>query len=99
MKKYAIASLLLLGLVAPAFAANDQSQDAKDVSSDFKYNAKQHWAVIDTQGNCAVVDTMPSSTSISGLKILGDRNGYSSLSSAQQQLKSDKACKGNIERS
>jgi hypothetical protein len=99
MKQYAIASLLLLGLVAPAFAANDQRQDAKDVSSDFKYNAKQHWAVIDTQGNCAVVDTRPSSASISGLKILGDRNGYSSLSSAQQALKSDKACKGNVGRS
>ena len=99
MKQYAIASLLLLGLVAPAFAANDQSQDAKDVSSDFKYNAKQHWAVIDTQGNCAVVDTMPSSTRSSGLRILGDRHGYSSLSSAQQALKSDKACKGNIGRS
>ena len=99
MKQYAIASLLLLGLIAPAFAANDQSQDAKDVSSDFKYNAKQHWAVIDTQGFCAVVDTRPSPTSISGLKIMGDRNGYPSLSSAQQQLKSDKACKGDIERS
>jgi hypothetical protein len=99
MKQYAIASLLLLGLVASAFAANDQSQDAKNVSSDFKYNAKQHWAVIDTQGFCAVVDTRPSPTSISGLKIMGDRNGYPSLSSAQQQLKSDKACKGNIERS
>lgn len=99
MKQYAIASLLLLGLVASAFAANDQSQDAKDVSSDFKYNAKQHWAVIDTQGFCAVVDTRPSPTSISGLKIMGDRNGYPSLSSAQQQLKSDKACKANIERS
>jgi hypothetical protein len=99
MKQYAIASLLLLGLVASAFAANDQSQDAKDVSSDFKYNAKQHWAVIDTQGFCAVVDTRPSPTSISGLKIMGDRNGYPSLSSAQQQLKSDKACKGDIERS
>jgi hypothetical protein len=99
MKQYAIASLLLLGLSIPASAATLANQDARDVAPNFSYNAKDHWAVIDTVGNCAVVDSRPSAPDISGLKILGDRSGYSSLSGAEQQLKSDSsACKGTVSR-
>jgi hypothetical protein len=99
MKQYAIASLLLLGLSIPASAATLANQDGRDVAPNFSYNAKDHWAVIDTVGNCAVVDSRPSASDISGLKILGDRSGYPSLSGAEQQLKSDSsACKGTVSR-
>jgi hypothetical protein len=99
MKQYAIASLLLVGLAAPAFAASMANQDARDVAPNFSYNAKDHWAVIDTVGNCAVVDSRPSNYDISGLKILGDKGGYSSLSGAEQTLKSDSStCKGIVSR-
>ena len=56
MKQYAIASLLLIGLTAPALAANVASQDSRDTASNFSYVAKDHWAVDDTVGNCAVVE-------------------------------------------
>jgi hypothetical protein len=99
MKQYAIASLLLVGLAAPAFAASMANQDARDVAPNFSYNAKDHWAVIDTVGNCAIVDTRPSNYHISGLKIIGDKSGYSSLSGAEQELKSDSStCKGIVSR-
>jgi hypothetical protein len=99
MKEYAIASLLLLGLTAPAFAAAGANQDARDTAPSFQYDAKDHWAVIDTVGNCAVVDAKPSARDISGLKTLGETNGYSSLSAANNELKSAKsACKATIER-
>ena len=99
MKRYAIASLLLVGLTAPAFAANMANQDTRDTSPNFSYAAKDHWAVVDTVGNCAVIDSRPSAYDISGLKILGDRSGYSSPSGAEQQLKSDSsACKGTVSR-
>ncbi len=99
MKQYAIASLLLIGLTAPAFATNAADQDAKDTAPNFSCVAKDHWAVDDTVGNCAVVDTKPSRYDISGLKILGDTSGYSSLSAAEKEIKSDQsACKGIVER-
>jgi hypothetical protein len=98
MKQYAIATLLLVGITAPAFA-NAASQDARDMAPNFSYVAKDHWAVDDTVGNCAVVDSQPSPYGISGLKILGDRSGYPNLSAAQKELKSDQsACKGIVER-
>jgi hypothetical protein len=97
--RHLIASLLLVGLTAPAFAATMTNQDARDVAPNFNYAAKDHWAVIDTVGNCAVVDSRPSAYDISGLKILGDKSGYSSLSRAEQELKSDRsACKGTVSR-
>jgi hypothetical protein len=84
MKAYAIAGLLLIASVMPSLAAE---------------NSAQHYAVIDTVGNCAVVDTKPSPHDISGLKILGDKSGYSSVDAATQALKSDSGqCKGTIDR-
>jgi hypothetical protein len=74
-------------------------QDAKDTNPNFSYQSKDHWTVVDTVGNCAVIDTQPSPRDISGLKILGNENGYPSLSGAEQQLKSDSsACKGTVSR-
>jgi hypothetical protein len=56
-------------------------------------------AVDDTVGNCAVVDSKPSPYDISGLKIVGDKSGYSSLPAAEKEIKADKrACKGIVER-
>jgi hypothetical protein len=61
--------------------------------------AAEHFAVIDTVGNCAVVDTKPSPYGVSGLKILGDKSGYSSEGQASKMIKSDSsACKGMIQR-
>jgi hypothetical protein len=100
MKQYAIATLFLVGLTAPVLAAPSMAaQDAKDTSQNFSYVSKDHWAVVDTVGNCAVVDTRPSPYHISGLKILGNKSGYSSLPAAQKQIKSDNSiCKGTVER-
>jgi hypothetical protein len=100
MKQYAVASLLLLSLTVPAFArASTAAQDSRDTSSNFHFVAKDHWAVDDTVANCAVVDSRPSPYDISGLKIIGDKSGYSSLPAAEKEIKSDKsACKGIVER-
>jgi len=99
MKQLAIAPLLLMGLTAPAFAASMAQQDSQDTNPNFSYQSKDHWAVVDTVGNCAVIDTQPSPYGVSGLKILGNKSGYSSLSAAQKQIKSDMSvCKGTIQR-
>jgi hypothetical protein len=100
MKTYVIASLLLVGLTAPAFArASTAAQDTRDTTPGFSYVAKDHWAVDDTVGNCAVVDAKPSPYDISGLKLIGDKSGYSSLSAAQKDVKSDTSvCKGIVQR-
>ena len=99
MKQYAIATLLLVGLTAPAFAASTASQDARDTSPNFSFVAKDHWAVDDTVGNCAVIELETSPYDISGLKVLGDKSGYSSLSAAEKEVKSDKGvCKGYVQR-
>jgi hypothetical protein len=37
--------------------------------------AAEHFAVVDTVGNCSVIDTKPSPDHISGLKVLGDQSG------------------------
>ena len=80
----------------PATSAN---QDSRDTAPNFSYLARDHWAVDDTVGNCAVVDAKPSPYDISGLKTLGDKSGYSSLSAAEKEIKSDQsACKGTVER-
>jgi len=61
--------------------------------------AAEHYAVEDTVGNCSVVDTKPSPTDISGLKILGDKSGFNSPVAAEKLLKSDSSqCKGMIEK-
>jgi hypothetical protein len=54
----------------------------------------RHFAVIDTVGNCAVIDTHPSK--IDGLKILGHKGGYDSVQAAQKALGSH--CKSVIDR-
>lgn len=62
--------------------------------------ATEHFAVVDTVGNCAVIDTKPSGYGVSGLKILGEKSGYSSIDAAAKALKSDSStCKGMIDRS
>jgi hypothetical protein len=61
--------------------------------------AAERFAVVDTVGNCSVIDTKPSPRDISGLKILGDQSGYSSSTAAEQALHSDSSvCKGMIQR-
>jgi len=55
----------------------------------------KHFPIEDTVGNCSVVDVPPSNTS--GMRILGDKNGYSSVQDAQAALGSAD-CKGKIDR-
>ena len=50
---------------------------------------KIHYAVLDTVGNCSVIDAKPSPYSVSGLNVMGDKSGYSSISAAEKFLKSD----------
>jgi hypothetical protein len=54
--------------------------------------AAEHYAVIDTVGNCAVVDAKPDRT----LKIIGKAKGYDSHASAEQALKGNSQCKGYV---
>jgi hypothetical protein len=54
--------------------------------------AAEHYAVIDTEGNCAVLDARPSGD----LKILGNAKGYDSHASAKQVLKGNAQCKGYV---
>ncbi len=80
MKRYIAASLFLVALATPAFAA-------------------EHFAVVDTVGNCSVIDTKPSPYGISGLKVLGDQSGYGTPQAAEKALNSDTSqCKGMIQR-
>ena len=54
----------------------------------------KHYVVVDTVGNCAVVDANPAD----GLKIIGDKGGYPSLKSANKALNAARAdCKNSIE--
>jgi hypothetical protein len=80
MQKYLlIASFLTLGLATPVFAAQAPTE---------------HFAIMDTVGNCAVVDTQPSQGS--GLKILGNKGGYTSEADAAKAFGS--TCKGKMDR-
>ena len=47
----------------------------------------RHYVVMDTVGNCAVVDAKPAD----GLKIIGDKNGYASSEAANKTLSDAKA--------
>jgi opacity protein-like surface antigen len=64
------------------------------------FAAATHYAVVDTVGNCAVIDTKPSPYNISGLKIIGDKGGYPSPTAATKALQSGGGlkCKGMIAR-
>jgi hypothetical protein len=54
----------------------------------------RHYVVVDTVGNCAVVDAKPAD----GLKIIGDKNGYASSAAANKGLRDAKAeCKGSVD--
>jgi hypothetical protein len=46
--------------------------------------------VLDTVGNCSVIDSKPSA----GLKIVGEKGGYESKESANQAMKNEVKCKG-----
>ena len=56
MREYAIAGLLLVSLMVPAFATTVAMHDAGDTAPNYSYAAKYHWAVDDTVGNCAVIE-------------------------------------------
>jgi hypothetical protein len=59
-----------------------------------KLAATKHFAIKDTVGNCSVIDVQPSWAS--GMQLLGNKKGYSSVKDAQAALGSD--CKGKIDR-
>jgi hypothetical protein len=56
--------------------------------------ATKHFAIKDTAGNCSVIDAQPSQAS--GMQVIGDKNGYSSIADAQAVLSWN--CKAKIER-
>jgi len=80
MTKYLTTFVLVLGLAGPALAATQSKAE--------------HFAVKDTVGNCAVIDTLPSK--VSGLRIVGNHDGYGSVTDAQKALGSD--CVSKIDR-
>ena len=56
--------------------------------------ATKHFAIKDTVGNCSVIDFLPSRAS--GMQLLGNKNGYPSISNAQAAFGPN--CKAKIER-
>ncbi len=92
MKTFLIATVLTIGLATQVLAAptSDTSPSANASSSSSTY-----FAVRDTVGNCAVVDTHPSKRS--GLRVLGDKGGYPSEADAQKSLGA--GCSSVIDRS
>lgn len=94
MRTIFLITALTLGLAAQASAASNQnaaSMPAPAQASGFG----TYFAVRDTVGNCAVVDTLPSRHS--GLRILGDKSGYPSEADAQKTLGTH--CRGVVDRS
>jgi hypothetical protein len=59
------------------------------------FAAEQHYAVEDTVGNCSVIDARPSPTKISGLTLLGNKNGYDITAAAEKALSSGAGCQGS----
>lgn len=59
--------------------------------------ATKYYVVVDTVSNCAVVDSKPSASS--GLKVIGDKGGYSSIDGANKALKGAPKgkCKGLVQ--
>ena len=73
-----------MALLLGAFATTALAADAR------------YFVVTDTVGNCSVVDSKPGQSS--GLKIVGDKGGYSSSDAASKVLKDmTKKCKGVVE--
>jgi hypothetical protein len=57
--------------------------------------ATKYYVVIDTVGNCAVIDSKPSDHA--GMKVLGDKGGYTSKDAADKALKGlGSKCKGVV---
>jgi hypothetical protein len=50
----------------------------------------RHYLVLDTVGNCSVIDAKPSG----GLKIVGEKGGYASKEGANQAMEDEAKCKG-----
>jgi hypothetical protein len=69
MGRFAIAGVLTLALASSALAAA----------------AAKYYVVIDTVGNCAVVDSKPAGHA--GMSILGDKGGYAAKDAADKALK------------
>jgi hypothetical protein len=84
MKKWLLASVLIIGFAGSAFGATEISSSSPS----------KHFAVKDTVGVCSVVDVLPSHAS--DLKILGNKAGYASENQAANALGS--GCKDKIER-
>ena len=84
MKKYLLASTLIIGLAGSALAAAELSPNSPT----------KHFAVKDTVGVCSVIDVMPSHAS--DLKIIGNKSLYTSEKEAASVLSS--GCKDKIER-
>jgi hypothetical protein len=49
-----------------------------------------HYLVLDTVGNCSVIDAKPNG----GLKIVGEKGGYASKDAANKAMKDEAKCKG-----
>jgi hypothetical protein len=59
--------------------------------------AAEHFAVVDTVGTCSVIDIKPGAHS--GLRLLGDKRGYSNVADAKKALKAaGSKCKAIIDR-
>ena len=84
MKKYLLASTLIIGLAGSALGATELSPNSPT----------KHFAVKDTVGVCSVIDVTPSHAS--DLKIIGNKSGYASEKEAASALSS--GCKDKIER-
>ncbi len=74
-----IATLLLIGLATPAFAASDQPAPRQGL----------HFVVEDTSHMCSVIDSRPGKE----LRIIGNKQGYPSRDAAEQALKGMAPCK------
>jgi hypothetical protein len=59
------------------------------------FAAAKYYLVIDTVGNCAAIESKPSSNA--GMKIIGNKSGYDSADAAKKALKEMKECKGVVE--
>ncbi len=57
------------------------------------FAATKYYAVIDTVGNCSVLEAAP----VPDLKILGEQRGYNSKDAAKKAIKDHEGCKGIVE--
>jgi hypothetical protein len=69
-----------------------KSPEARSLSAPVLPSAARHYLVLDTVGNCSVIDAKPSA----GLKIIGDKGGYASPASANRAMNNEAKCKGTV---